>query len=204
MANHGPSFGLSRECAIKSAAKFSIERAQESLDWMEAVTEKSIEYPEGSAIRDQNDFGVVLKNGHLLCELINKLRPGSVKKINTMNAPFKQRENIEMYLKGCETYGLVTQDLFQVNDLYENKNLYMVVDNLYALGGLAQKQSFNGPVIGKKMATQNKRAFDDATLKAGQSVIGLQYGSNKGASQAGMTAYGTGRQIRPDELQKGH
>jgi len=204
MANHGPSFGLSRECAMKSAAKFSLERAQESLDWIEAVTEKNIEYPEGSVVRDQNDFGVVLKNGHLLCELINKLRPGSVKKINTMNAPFKQRENIEMYLKGCETYGLVTQDLFQVNDLYENKNLYMVVDNLYALGGLAQRNGFNGPVIGKKMATQNKREFDEATLKAGQAVIGLQYGSNKGASQAGMTAYGTGRQIRPDELQKGH
>ena len=48
------------------------------------------------------------------------------------------------------------------------------------------------------MATQNKRDFDDATMKAGQSVIGLQYGSNKGASQAGMTAYGTGRQIRPE------
>ena len=115
-----------------------------------------------------------------------------------MNAPFKQRENIEMFLKGCESYGLVPQDLFQVNDLYENKNLYMVVDNLYALGGLAQRNGFDGPVIGKKMATQNKRAFDDATLKAGQSVIGLQYGSNKGASQAGMTAYGTGRQIRPE------
>ena len=25
---------------------------------------------------------------------------------------------------------------FQVNDLYENKNLYMVVDNLYNLGGM--------------------------------------------------------------------
>ena len=74
----------------------------------------------------------------------------------------------------------------------------MVVDNLYALGGLAQRQGFDGPVIGKKMATQNKRDFDDATMKAGQSVIGLQYGSNKGASQAGMTAYGTGRQIRPE------
>ena len=74
----------------------------------------------------------------------------------------------------------------------------MIVDNLYALGGLAQRNSFDGPVIGKKMATQNKRAFDEATLKAGQAVIGLQYGSNKGASQAGMTAYGTGRQIRPD------
>merc|ERR1711993_26134 len=75
---------------------------------------------------------------------------GSVKKINTMNAPFKQRENIEMFLKGCESYGLVPQDLFQVNDLYENKNLYMVVDNLYALGGLAQRNGFDGPVIGKK------------------------------------------------------
>ena len=81
--------------------------------------------------------------------LINKLRPGSVKKINTMNAPFKQRENIEMFLKACESYGLVPQDLFQVNDLYEQKNLYMVVDNLHALGGLAQRQGFSGPVIGK-------------------------------------------------------
>ena len=31
-----------------------------------------------------------------------------------------------MFLKGCESYGLKPQDLFQVNDLYENKNLYMV------------------------------------------------------------------------------
>ena len=66
-----------------------------------------------------------------------------------MNAPFKQRENIEMFLKACESYGLVPQDLFQVNDLYEQKNLYMVVDNLHALGGLAQRQGFSGPVIGK-------------------------------------------------------
>lgn len=115
-----------------------------------------------------------------------------------MNAPFKQRENIEMYLKGCEAYGLKTQDLFQVNDLYENKNLYMIVDNLFTLGGMAQKVGFEGPILGVKMASENKRAFDDDVLKAGKTVIGLQYGSNKGASQAGMTAYGTGRQIRPD------
>lgn len=37
-----------------------------------------------------------------------------------------QRENLEMFLKGCEAYGLKSQDLFQVNDLYEHKNLYMV------------------------------------------------------------------------------
>ena len=62
----------------------------------------------------------------------------------------------------------------------------------------AQKNGFTGPALGVKVANENKREFDDSVLKAGQSVIGLQYGSNKGASQAGMTAYGTGRQIRPD------
>ena len=34
--------------------------------------------------------------------------------------------------------------------------------------------------------------------QAGESLIGLQYGSNKGASQAGMTPYGASRQIRPE------
>ena len=50
--------------------------------------------------------------------------------------------------------------------------------------------------MGVKVSTENKRNFDEDTLKAGQSMIGLQYGTNKGASQAGMTPYGASRQIR--------
>ena len=53
---------------LQSAAKFSLERAQECLDWIEAVTERKIDYPEGEGVRDQNDFGAVLKNGQILCE----------------------------------------------------------------------------------------------------------------------------------------
>ena len=49
-----------------------------------------------------------------------------------------------------------------------------------------------------KQANENKRNFDEDVLKAGQSMIGLQYGTNKGASQAGMTPYGASRQIRPE------
>ena len=40
-----------------------------------------------------------------------------------------------------------------------------------------------------------KREFTQEQLKAGQNVIGLQMGSNRGASQTGMTAYGATRQI---------
>merc|ERR1711879_1027483 len=87
-------------------------------------------------------------------------------------------------------------------DLYENKNLYMIVDNLYNLGGMTQKNGWDGPVLGVKQATENKRQFDEEVLKAGQSMIGLQYGTNKGASQAGMTPYGASRQIRPEDFIK--
>jgi len=38
------------------------------------------------------------------------------------------------------------------------------------------------------------RDFSDEQLKAGQSVVSLQYGTNKGASQAGMNI-GKGRSI---------
>ena len=51
------------------------------------------------------------------------------------------------------------------------------------------------PTIGPKEASQNKRDFTEEQLKAGQNVIGLQMGSNTGASQAGTTAYGMQRQI---------
>jgi len=198
MAYHGPSYGLSRECHMKAQAKFSVERARECMSWVEDVLDRKME-PEAMQIKDQIEFSNILKDGSVLCQLINAIEPGAVKKINTMNAPFKQRENIEMYLKACVAYGLKEQDLFQVNDLYENKNLYMIVDNLYNLGGMTQKKGWSGPVLGVKVASENKRNFDDDVLKAGQSVIGLQYGSNKGASQAGMTPYGASRQIRPEE-----
>jgi len=203
MAYHGPSYGLSRECQMKSQAKFDPGRAGRVLEWVEAVTGAELELPASAeGVREQGDFGAGLRDGAALCQLLNCLKPGSVKKINTMKAPFKQRENIELFLKGCEAYGLKSQDLFQVNDLYESKNLYMVVDCLYALGGIAQKNGYEGPVIGVKVAKENRRTFSEEVLKASDTFVPLQSGSNKGASQAGMVAYGTGRQIIPSDSQK--
>ncbi len=44
------------------------------------------------------------------------------------------------------------------------------------------------------------REFDEEVLQEGNLVIGLQMGSNMGASQSGMTPYGQGRQIYDSKI----
>lgn len=50
------------------------------------------------------------------------------------------------------------------------------------------------PGLGPKEAEANKREFSKEQLEAGKNIIGLQAGTNKGASQAGMS-FGATRQI---------
>lgn len=48
-------------------------------------------------------------------------------------------------------------------------------------------QSFyDGPCLGPTEATENRREFTEEQLNAGKGIIGLQAGTNQGASQAGM------------------
>jgi len=61
-----------------------------------------------------------------------------------------------------------------------------VINGILALGRKAQTIGYDGPELGPTEATQNKRDFTDEQLRAGEGIIGLQAGSNKGASQAGQ------------------
>lgn len=58
---------------------------------------------------------------------------------------------------------------------------------MYAVGSVAGKKGFEGPCIGAKIADANPREFSEEQLKQGETMIGLQMGSHKGASQAGMS-----------------
>ena len=48
------------------------------------------------------------------------------------------------------------------------------------------RPDYTGPMLGPKMAEKQSREFSEDQLREGRNVISLQYGSNKGASQAGM------------------
>lgn len=70
-------------------SKYSDELAQECLEWIKEVTKEDI-----STSGDMENFFEVLKDGTLLCRLVNCLKAGSVKRINESKMAFKCMENI--------------------------------------------------------------------------------------------------------------
>jgi len=189
MANRPKGYGMTAELAKKKAAKFDADLANEAFGWMVEVLEQGqVDADLISQLKEvstEKDVQLPLKNGVILCQLVNAIKPGSVKKINTNNMAFKQMENIGNFLTACEGFGCLKVDLFQTVDLYESNNIPQVINGIFALGRKVQ-HFYNGPRLGPEEATQNRREFTEDQLRAGEGVIGLQAGSNKGASQAGQ------------------
>ncbi|XP_039185756.1 transgelin isoform X2 [Crotalus tigris] len=199
MANKGPSFGLSRDVQAKIEKKYDDELEERLVEWVVAQCGNEVGRPE----RGRLGFQVWLKNGIVLGKLINSLNPSGCKPVKIPDPPpsmvFKQMEQISHFLKAAEDSGVVKTDMFQTVDLFEAKDMAAVQRTLMALGNLAVTKNdgnYQGdPSWFMKKAQENKRDFSDSQLKEGKNVIGLQMGSNKGASQAGMTGYGRPRQI---------
>uniref|UniRef100_A0A4W5JUM1 Calponin n=1 Tax=Hucho hucho TaxID=62062 RepID=A0A4W5JUM1_9TELE len=168
------------------AQKYDPQKEDELRLWIQDVTGKKIADP----------FMENLKDGVILCELINTLQPGSVRKINTSPQNWHQLENIGNFVRAITVYGMKPYDLFEANDLFENTNYTQVQSTLITLAGIAQSKGFHSKHdMGVKYATAHQRRFAPDMLKEGRNVIGLQMGTNKLASQKGMTSYGTRRHL---------
>ncbi|KOB78552.1 Muscle protein 20 [Operophtera brumata] len=178
---------LERQVRLKLASKRNPEQEKEAQAWIEGVI--GAKFPPGEIFED------VLKDGTVLCQLINKIKPGSVNKINTSGGQFKMMENITNFQAAIKAYGVPDIDVFQTVDLWEKKDIAQIVSTLFALGRETYRHpEWNGPYLGPKPSEECKRDFTEEQMKAGQTMIGLQAGSNKGATQAGSNM-GAGRKI---------
>jgi len=163
------------------------EQEDEIMNWISAVLGEKL--PSG-AIED------VLKDGVILCNLANKLTPGSVKKIQSKGTAFQLMENIQRFQAAVKAYGVPQEEIFQTADLFERRNISQVILSLYALARITQKHpEFKGPSLGPKMAEKNEREFSEEQLRASEGHLGLQMGYNKGASQAGLGGMGNTRHM---------
>ncbi|XP_043936897.1 transgelin [Protopterus annectens] len=198
MANKGPAYGLSREVQSKIEKKYDNELESRLVDWIIAQCGAQVGRPAEGRLA----FQLWLKDGTILCQLINSLHsPGSqpIKKIQSSTMAFKQMEQVSQFLKAAEEYGVSKTDLFQTVDLWEGKDMAAVQRTMMSLGSIAVTKGdgfYSGdPNWFMKKAQENRRDFSDEQLQEGKNVIGLQMGTNRGASQAGMTGYGRPRQI---------
>uniref|UniRef100_A0A2I3GRP0 Calponin-homology (CH) domain-containing protein n=1 Tax=Nomascus leucogenys TaxID=61853 RepID=A0A2I3GRP0_NOMLE len=184
MANRGPAYGLSREVQQKIEKQYDADLEQILIQWITTQCRKDVGWPQPGR------------------ELINALYPegqAPVKKIQASIMACKQMEQISQFLHAAERYGINTTDIFQTVDLWEGKNMACVQQTLMNLGGLAAARDdglFSGdPNWFPKKSKENPWNFSDNQLQEGKNVIRLQMGTNRGASQAGMTGYGMPCQI---------
>lgn len=166
------------------------------MDWIQAVLSQG-----GDAVKVPRDqpFEKVLKDGVILCNLMNKIVPGSVKRINKKGGNFALMENIAAFQKAIKAYGVPEEEVFQTADLFEARNVKAVAKSLFAFARTCTNKGYDGPCLGPKMAEKQSKEWTEDQLREGrQGIIGLQAGSNKGASQAGINM-GKGRSITDDK-----
>uniref|UniRef100_A0A2I9LP82 Muscle-specific protein 20 n=1 Tax=Centruroides hentzi TaxID=88313 RepID=A0A2I9LP82_9SCOR len=178
MANRGPSYGLSAQVANKIAGKRDPELEAEVLEWISTILGEKL--PKGS-------YEEILRDGTVLCRLMNKLMPGCIPKYNTSGGQFKMMENINKFQEMAKKYGVAEIDVFQTVDLWERRNIPQVTQCLLALGRTCYLHpEFQGPCLGPRPSEENKREFTEEQLRASEGIINLQYGTNKGANASGL------------------
>jgi len=196
--NKAKGFGLTAELAKKQAEKFDPDLTNSIIEWVKNVLEYKVPGDEHIKtlhdIQTMGEFEKMFKDGIVLAKLINCLYPGKVKKINKIdnpNSPFKktkEQENIQNFIDfSISEGGCLKGDMFEFVDLYEAVNLISVIDGMAALGRKCHSHPDPSmPCFGPKEAEKNEREFTEEQLNAGKSEIGLQMGTNKCASQAGL------------------
>ncbi|XP_032380949.1 LIM domain only protein 7 isoform X11 [Etheostoma spectabile] len=126
----------------------------EAQRWIEEVTGKSF---------GCKDFRAALENGVLLCDLINQLKPGIIKRVNRLSTPIAGLDNVNVFLKACGKLGLNVSQLFHPGDLQDlstratvrrdesNRRLKNVLITIYWLGRKAHLDAFySGPQLNFK------------------------------------------------------
>nr|XP_054587807.1 uncharacterized protein LOC107381152 isoform X1 [Nothobranchius furzeri]XP_054587808.1 uncharacterized protein LOC107381152 isoform X1 [Nothobranchius furzeri] len=126
----------------------------EAQRWIEEVTGKSF---------GCNNFRAALENGVLLCDLINQLKPGIIKRVNRLSTPIAGLDNVNVFLKACGRLGLNESQLFHPGDLQDlstrvtlrkdesQRRLKNVLITIYWLGRKAQLNTwYDGPQLNFK------------------------------------------------------
>lgn len=182
------------------------ETAGPVIAWICEVTDIPLPGAGGGACTEE-DLRAHLKDGVVLCELANRIRPGSVKRVfgrhsqqahandasqststtaaNT--SAFRQRENIGRFLAAASALGVQGHELFQTADLFEGGDA--------AAGAQGQHASMRQVIV--CLAALGRAAHDVPSYtgpqfgKAAKAKLGAHKASLHAALEVGAGRWGT-------------
>lgn len=171
--------GIYGDYQKKREAAYDKGLEQRVRTWIETLIKHKIEGP---------TFQAGLKNMKALCDVINAVYPGKIKRIRDSNVMLFCRENFGSFSQACLSIGVAQTDLCQFEDIYDNRNMGQFLVTMVSVARKIQySPGYHGPILedAVKQATQNKRQFTETQLRAGESVLPLaQVGMNEASSAA--------------------
>ncbi|PCH44333.1 Pkinase-domain-containing protein [Wolfiporia cocos MD-104 SS10] len=120
----------------------------------------------GGEERERRLFSEALRDGYVLCQLMNKLFPNMISRIDVREDGLTR--NISRFLKACSTVGLQSDELFSRDDLIESnaESLARVAKTVLALQKLAETLGDKVQVI-QGQGAQSQSPYSNGTGSRG-------------------------------------
>jgi len=190
--------GFAAEAQRKIEANVDVDEARKCLYWIQLITGcEEIPNTQDAIDASHDSFYNLLRDGVMLLKLMDKLTPGKINwndkmfqtpKIEAMGV-MRERERIARFTTMVKEFGVQDTYTFPTESLHEQGalNLAQVCVCIRAIGIQAQDKGQGPQAYWPNKSQKNVRNFSEEQLKAGANVTSLQYGTNQGASQAGMS-----------------
>ncbi|XP_053311227.1 rho guanine nucleotide exchange factor 7 isoform X1 [Spea bombifrons] len=130
--------------------------AEQTVTWL--ITLGVLESPKKTISDPEGFLQASLKDGVVLCRLLERLLPGSIDKVYP--EPRSEGEclgNIREFLRGCSAFNLET---FDANDLYQGQNFNKVLNSLVLLNKVTADIGLGSDSVCVRPSSHRIKSFD--------------------------------------------
>jgi len=137
-----------------------VQEEQKQIDTLKKIIETKLKIQLPAVMQStasQDELGVALADGVILCHLMNQILPRAIQLIHvpTLAVPklslAKCRKNVENFIDACRRLGLAENDMCCAQDIIESKNIAKVARTVIMLmnqlTSLPSSNSTNGPLV---------------------------------------------------------
>ncbi len=136
---------VSKKCEFEGVveATYANNEEKDAAEWVQRVLEEPLRaFPNNTLSRN-------LKDGTLMCRLLNKVKPGTVKTIHISPMGTHQMLNIEAFRLGCLEFGIPESCICGPSDISEMKSAPKLVQTIFAIAAAIPLaiRDYKGPML---------------------------------------------------------